>query len=495
MGVADERARDLVLTPGATQPGMIKTTRLNDELMVVTESMEGAHSVCVGFWVDAGSRDESSEQAGASHFLEHLLFKGTGRRSARDIAEAVDAVGGDLNAFTTKEYTAFYARLLGDDLDLGLDILCDIVGDPALRPDDVESERQVILEEIAMTGDDPGGLATEMVETGMFGSHPLGREVAGEPATVSALSRDDLVGYLHAHYRPANMVVTAAGRVDHARLTDGIGNRLNGWLAEKPNAAVVNPGGGRLHSDRAGDSPVNGSPRGSPVGSHLGSRLPLTPDDVLRSMREQRPSEQAHLVVGLPALSRTSPSRHALAVLDQALGGSMSSRLFQEIRENRGLAYSVYSWHSAYAECGLLGIYAGCLPERAAEVLGLIGHELDRLAESGLSDRELAVAKGHLRGSLALSQEDSGTRMGRLGYGQLVHGRSFSFDESVAATEAVTGAQVTALAAELAAGPRVLSVVGPFDEKGTDALINALGNASPLGTGPLGTGPQSGSGA
>ncbi len=407
---------------------MITQSQLGNGVAVVTEAMPDAHSVTVGFWVDAGSRDEEPAEAGASHFLEHLLFKGTATRSARQIAESVDAVGGEMNAFTTKEYTAFYTRLIDTDLHLGLDILCDIMSDPAFRPDEVETERQVILEEISMNVDEPSDLVHEMVHEALFPGHPLGREVLGQRSTISTMSPADIESYFRSHYRPESIVVAAAGRLDHQSIVDGLNQRF---------------------------------------GHNTGAAPPRTlraPAPVLALSVRHRPTEQAHLVVAMRGLARGDGDRYALAVLDQALGGGMSSRLFQEIREKRGLAYSVYSYQAAYAETGAFAVYAGTAPERAHQVLGLIEGELEKVANEGLDAREIALAKGHLRGSLALSLEESGGRMSRIGRGQLIHGRVRSFEEVVGYTDAVTAADVARVADKLLNGPRTLAVVGPFSE-------------------------------
>ncbi len=413
----------------------IRASRLDNGIQVVTEAMPGAHSVTTGFWVDAGGRDERPDEAGASHFLEHLLFKGTETRTAHSIAEDIEAVGGDMNAFTTKEYTAFYTRLIDEDLELGLDILSDIMWAPAFRPEEIEAERQVILEEILMHEDEPSDVVHELFAEALFPGHPLGREVLGERATITSMTRDDIAGYFEALYRPQAIVVAAAGNVDHERVVSGIEARFAG---------------------RPGDRP----PRALP---------PLAPArDVIVS---NRPTEQAHVVVGCRALARDDDDRFALSVLNQVLGGGMSSRLFQEIREKRGLVYSVYSYRAGYLESGALAIYAGTSPGRAEEVLELIGKELDRLVDSDVSDRELAVAKGHVKGSLALSLEDSAGRMSRIGRSQLVHGNVMTFDELVARTEAVTVDDLRRVTERVVRGERVLAVVGPFAEDDFTARV------------------------
>ena len=407
---------------------MSRSTRLANGVQVITEEMPDAHSVTVGFWVDAGSRDETAPQAGASHFLEHLLFKGTSTRSARDIAEAVEAVGGDMNAFTTKEYTAFYTRLIDTDLDLGLDILSDIMSDPAFRAEEVEAERQVILEEINMHADEPSDLVHEVIHEALYPSHPLGREVLGDRDTITAMSRDEIAAYFRSRYRPASIVVAAAGNLGHDDVVAGIEARFGSGSGQAPTRVVPD-------------------------------LLPPRPVVVV-----QRATEQAHIVVGMRGLTRGDPDRFALSVLNQVLGGGMASRLFQEIREKRGLVYSVYSYRAAYLETGALAVYAGTAPERAGEVLDLIDVELDRLCQEEISDRELAVAKGHIKGSLALSLEDSGGRMNRIGRSQLVNGEVPSFEDLVERTEAVSRDDLRRVVERVAAGERSLAVVGPFKE-------------------------------
>jgi predicted Zn-dependent peptidase len=384
--------------------------------------------VSLGFWVGIGSVDEAPATAGASHFLEHLLFKGTPTRTARQIAEAVDAVGGDMNAFTTKEYTAFYLRLLADDLELGLDILSDIMWAPAFRPSEVDAERQVILEEILMHGDEPADLVHDVFCDGLFPGHPLGREVIGEEATIRSLSADDIRGFHHEHYRPANMVLAAAGALDHGTVHAGIERRMA--------------------DQHGGSAPARQAPTGPAV----------------RYRALHRGTEQAHVVVGVPGPDRDSDGRHAAAVLDHIVGGGMSSRLFQSIREERGLAYSVYSYRLGFEGAGGMAVYAGTSPAQAGTVLTLINEELDRVATDGITDQEIEAARSHLRGSLALGMEDSGARMSRLGHSQLIHGRVPTLDEVVERMASVTTDQVNELAADLWAAERTTAVVGPFGD-------------------------------
>ncbi|MHB8456892.1 MAG: M16 family metallopeptidase, partial [Acidimicrobiales bacterium] len=334
---------------------MIRTSVLSSGIRLVTESMPDVASACIGFWVGTGSRDETEPQAGISHFLEHLLFKGTESRSAREIAEAIDAVGGDMNAYTTKEYTAFYVRLLSEHLGLGLDILCDILRDPALRPNEVDAERQVILDEVLMHLDEPADIVQERFAGALFPGHPLGREVLGLPEVIKGVSVGDIRGFFDEHYLPANMVVAAAGEIDHDEVADGIERR------------VVGREGGRPPDRRAPSMAVT------------------------RHLVESDETEQAHLVYGVRAPERRSPERFTLAALNHVLGGGLSSRLFQQIREERGLAYSIGSDRVAYDDAGALVVSVGTAPDHAREVLSLIEKEFDALMANGMTERELEV--------------------------------------------------------------------------------------------------------
>jgi predicted Zn-dependent peptidase len=406
----------------------VTTTRLDCGLTVVTERMPDVRSVAVGFWVGTGSRDEVDRLAGASHFLEHLLFKGTETRSARSIAEAVDEVGGDMNAFTTKEYTAFYLRVLSDALDTGLDILSDIMWQPAFRPAEIEAERQVIVEEILMHGDEPDDLVHEVLASALWPGHALGRDVLGSEESIAGLTRDDIAAFHARHYRPGNMVLAAAGDLDPDAVVAGLERRFQGGTG----------------------------------GAAPGRVAPDLPPERVAVLT--RPTEQAHLTVGFRAFDRDDADRYALAVVDHVLGGGMSSRLFQEIREERGLAYSVYSYRSLYQETGCLVVYAGTAPTRAKEVLGRINEEIDSMIDAGISERELAMAKTHLRGSLSLALEDSGARMSRIGRSQLVHGTIPSLDQVDDQLSAVTIDDVARVIDRVLTSPRVVAAVGPFRE-------------------------------
>jgi predicted Zn-dependent peptidase len=393
----------------------------------VTEAVRTAASVSVGAWVGTGSRDEGETSLGACHFLEHLLFKGTPTRSARDIAEAMDAVGGEFNAFTTKEYTAFYVHVLGENLDLGLDILCDVVWSASLRQEDVDAERQVILEEILMRADDPADMAHETLAAAMFSGHALGRDVLGMASSIEAMSAVGIRRFHRRHYRPANLVVSAAGALEHEEVVRGIEARFAG-----------RPGGSRPR--RLAPAPPAGG-------------LAVT----------TRPTEQAHLAIGMPAPCRSDDRRWAIELLNHVLGGGLSSRLFQEIRERRGLAYSVYSDWAAFEDAGMLSVYVGTVPSQLEHVAGLVRAELDRLGDEGVTPRELEVARGALRAQTLLSLEDSGARMSRVGRSTLVFGRALPAGEVIERLDSVTLDEVREVASSLFGAPRTASVVGPFE--------------------------------
>ena len=417
---------------------MIEASTLPCGIRLVTETMADVRSVAVAYWVGTGSRDEPGELAGASHFLEHLLFKGTERRSAAAIAEELDEVGGDCNAFTTKEYTTFYVRLLSEHLALGLDILSDIMWQPALRPEDIEAERTVILDEILMHADEPADLASEHWQAEVFPGHPLGRDTLGTASSVQAISREDIRRFFERHYRPSNMVVSVAGDCTHEAVATDLEERFAGMSG--------------------GTVPTRTAPGPDVVAL-----------DVVR-----RPTEQAHLVYGTRSVNRFDERRWALAVLNHVLGGGLSSRLFQKVREQRGLAYSVWSERAAYQDAGSLAVVVGTAPEHVDEILRIVDEELDLLATQGVTERELAVAKGNLRAEMLLSGEDSGARMSRIGASLLLHDEVLSVDEILARIDAVDGARVLDVAVEVAQSPRALSAVGPFDERDFESHLPAL---------------------
>jgi len=417
---------------------LIESSVLPCGIRLVTEAMADVRSVAVAYWVGTGSRDEPGELAGASHFMEHLLFKGTEGRSAAAIAEALDEVGGDCNAFTTKEYTTFYVRLLSDHLSLGLDILSDIMWEPALRPDDIEAERTVILDEILMHADEPADLAGERWQSALFPDHPLGRDTLGTASSVRRITRDDIRTFFDRHYRPANMVVSVAGDCRHEAVAADLERRFAGT-------------------------------RGGTVPARTAPEPDVVPLDVAR-----RQTEQAHIVYGMRSVSRFDERRWALALLNHVLGGGLSSRLFQKVREQRGLAYSVWSERAAYEDAGSLAVVVGTAPEHVDEVLRIVNGELELLATDGVTERELAVAKGYLRAELLLSGEDSGARMSRIGSSLLLHGEVLAVDEVLGRIDRVDLAQVREVAGQLAEAPRALSAVGPFGEEDFESHLPAM---------------------
>ncbi|MCW2498326.1 MAG: processing peptidase [Frankiales bacterium] len=408
-----------------------RKTVLPGGLRVVTEAVPGVRSAAFGVWVGVGSRDEALPEHGASHFLEHLLFKGTRKRDALEIAVVMDAVGGELNAFTAKEYTCYYARVLDTDLPLAVDVVSDLVTSALVAPDDVASERGVILEEISMHDDDPGDVVHDAFAEALYGGHPLGRPVIGTVDSIEALTADAIAGYYRSRYQGPQMVVSVAGNVDHDAVVRLVEQAFPGLAPASP-------------------APLR----------------PWAPPPALSgTVVEDRPTEQAHLVLGTHGLARDDERRYALSVLNNALGGGMSSRLFQEVREKRGLAYSVYSYSSHHHDTGMFGIYAGCSPNRVDQVLQLCREELASAADKGLTDEEIARAQGQMRGSLVLGLEDTGSQMSRIGKAELVHGEVLPVDELLARIDAVTPDDVRAIADDVLRRPLSLGIIGPFPDR------------------------------
>jgi predicted Zn-dependent peptidase len=406
-------------------------TDLESGIRVLTESMPAVRSVTLGLWVGAGSRDEPVELAGATHFLEHLLFKGTATRTAKDIAEVFDEVGGEVNAFTAKEFTCFYARVLDEDMPMAVEVLSDMLQNSTLDPDEVESERTVVLEEIGMHEDAPDDIIHDLFCETIWGDHPLGRRIQGSVDTVRPMPRDAIDAYFRLHYRPGNLVIAAAGSLEHSDVVEQV---AKAYAGAPPGPQRTARSGEEAPSMRSGVHVVG------------------------------RKLEQTHLVYGTGGLGRNDPRRWALGVLNNVLGGGMSSRLFQEIREKRGLAYNVYSMHSSFAETGLFNVYAATAPARLTQVLDVIREQVDQVRDGGITDVELARGKGHLKGSLVLGLEDTGGRMSRLGKGELCHGEILSPDEVIARIDAVTPDDVRSVASEvLGSAPWALAVLGPGD--------------------------------
>ena len=429
---------------GQSGAAVVRRTVLPGGVRVLTEHTPGVRSATLGCWVGVGSRDEAPGYHGATHFLEHLLFKGTSRRSALDIAVAFDAVGGEANAVTGKEHTCYYARVLDADLPLAADVITDMVTSATLARADVNSERGVILEELAMNDDDPADVVHERFAEAVLGDHPLGRPIGGTPESIEAIDAERVVGHFRQHYTSDTLVFTAAGSVDHDALCALLEAELDRTSLQRHDST-------------------------SPADRRLGTAVTAGPG-AGRTVVVRRPTEQANVIIGGTALTATDERRYALSVLNAVLGGGMSSRLFQQVREQRGLAYSVYSFAQGYSDSGYFGLYAGCTPAKTDEVIELMGAEFERLADNGLDDGELARGIGQLRGSLVLGMEDTGSRMTRLGKAELVYGEYTGVDEALSHIDAVTADQVRDLAVELASRPRSLAVVGPFAEDRTFSL-------------------------
>ncbi|MFJ4209867.1 M16 family metallopeptidase [Paenarthrobacter sp. NPDC089675] len=431
------------LIHGAEGGSVVRRSVLPGGVRVLTEAMPGQRSATIGFWVAVGSRDEAEGQHGSTHFLEHLLFKGTKRRTALEIASAFDEVGGESNAATAKESTCYFARVLDTDLPMAIDVIADMITGAVLDPAELEQERDVILEEIAMDSDDPTDVAHEKFVQAVLGSHPLARPIGGTPDAIKAVARDSVWEHYQRYYRPEELVITAAGGLDHDVVCELVQNALEaaGW---------------KLHPDAA------------PVDRRPSERAIITGTAGLHVVK--RPVEQANIIMGCPTIVATDDRRFVMSVLNAVLGGGMSSRLFQEIREKRGLVYSTYSFTAAYADAGYFGMYAGCTPSKVRQVLELLGVELDKLAAEGITAEELRKAVGQLSGGIVLALEDTGSRMSRLGRAELVSGEFQDIDETLARIKAVTVEDVQELARELAAAPRTITVVGPFEEDETFGL-------------------------
>jgi predicted Zn-dependent peptidase len=413
---------------------VIRRTEFTSGLRVVTERMPGVRSVSLGFWVLAGSRDEVHRISGSSHFLEHLLFKGTPSRTALQIAENFDAVGGDVNAFTAKEFTCYYARVLDHDLEMAVDHLADMVQHSVIRRDDLDAERQVILEEINMHEDSPEDVVHDLFTQTLWPDHPLGRPILGTVDTIKAATRASVNRFYRRHYVPGHLVVAAAGNLRHEDLVTMLHERMETGRELSPE-------------------------RPSPRKLRTASRPPAASG---RSLTKRRKTEQAHICLGTNGLPRTDPDRFAFMIVTTALGGGMSSRLFQEIREKRGLAYSVYAYHAQYTEAGLFSCYAGTTPARAHEVVGLLRQQVDDVGDGGLTADEFERAKGHVRGSIVLSLEDPAGRMSRLGKSEIAHGEILSVGESLKRIDRVTLEDAQRVAHRVLSQPMTLTVLGPF---------------------------------
>ena len=425
----------------------VRRTVLPSGLRIVTEEVSSVRSAAVGIWVNIGSRDEAPATAGASHFLEHLLFKGTPRRNALEISSAIESVGGEMNAFTSKEYTCFYARVIDTDLPMAVDVISDLITSSIVTAEDVDAERKVVLEEIAMRDDDPSDLVHDLYAETYYGDTALGRPILGTIDSINNMSRNTVFNYYKKRYLPQDLVVAVAGNIKHKRVVAMVEEALS----------------------RDNFLDVQGTPQ-------------IRPNTAVKGGKQgrvgiiYRKSEQAHMFYGMQGVARNDDRRFTMGVLSSALGGGMSSRLFQEIREKRGLAYSVYSYAQQFAGSGQIGFYAGCNPSKATEVINIIQEVLADVASNGMSHEEIERAKGAVRGSLVLSQEDSASRMSRIGKSEIVYGNIMGFDEILKAVARVTPEDVRVIASEFLTKTPTLGVVGPYKSESHFEKILAKGS-------------------
>lgn len=415
---------------------MYRKLILDNGVRLVTERIPPLKSVTIGMWVNTGSRDENPDQAGYSHFLEHMFFKGTITRSATDISREIDALGGEMNAFTTRETTTFYVKVLDQHLSQALDLLSDLLHRSRFGTKEIEKEKQVVLEEIRMVQDDPEDLVQELHQELVMGRHPLGRPILGQESTIAKLRRQDLLDYLEAHYRPQEMVLAVAGNFDQHRLENTLARSF-----------------GRRR-------PVSPAPRKRwPPEVHGGV--------IMRS----KPLEQVHLCVGLKGIAASHEDRYVAYALNSVLGGSVSSRLFQEIREKRGLAYSIYSCLSSYSDGGTITIYAGTRAREVERVLDVVRRELRRLAANGIERAELKRTKNQMKGSLMLSLESSHSRMNKLAKDELIAGGHTSLEDMLSEIDAITEQRVWGLAKDLFAQETMaITGLGPLSPRQMKAM-------------------------
>ena len=411
----------------------VKRSVHSSGLRIVTEEVPSVRSAAVGIWVNVGSRDEAPATAGASHFLEHLLFKGTTSRTALDISSSIESVGGEMNAFTSKEYTCFYARVIDTDIPMAIDVVSDLITSSIVTALDVDAERKVVLEEIAMRDDDPSDLVHDLFSDTYYGDTQIGRPILGTVESIKGMSRNTVFNYYKKKYLPQDLVVAVAGNIKHKRVVAMVEQALS-----RDNFLDV---------------------MAAPV---------IRPNIPIKNTKQQsvgllyKKSEQAHMFYGMEGVARADDRRFAMGVLSAALGGGMSSRLFQEIREKRGLAYSVYAYAQQFAGSGVLGFYAGCNPTKAIEVVEIIRSVLSDVADNGMTHEEIERAKGAVRGSLVLSQEDTGSRMSRIGKNEIVYGQVMDFDDILKAISRVSAQDIHEIASEFLVKTPTLALVGPF---------------------------------
>ena len=417
----------------AEQGGLVKRTVLPGGLRIITEQMPSVRSAAIGIWVKVGSRDEVASQTGSAHYLEHLLFKGTKNRTALDISSTIDAVGGEMNAFTSKEVTCFYTRVLDTSVPEAIEVLVDMITSATITSVDVDQERQVVLEEIAMRDDDPADIVHEQFSRALYGDAPLGRSILGTVENISSLSRRSIHGFYRKYYTPDRLVVAVAGNIDHASIVKQI-------------RKAFNLGGFDLGGE---ETPYVPSKVKTKV-SHSGGFVKF-----------DKTTEQANLVIGVPGLDRADERRYIQSVFNAALGGGMSSRLFQEVREKRGLVYTVYSFGQQFQDAGMAGVYAGCSPKNLEQVTQVITDVLDEVALNGITEAELVKAKGQVSGGMVLGLEDTSSRMSRIARSEMNHGYVPSVSQVLERISAVTLEEVHTLAHHLWSQERLTAVVGP----------------------------------
>ena len=411
----------------------VQRTVLTSGLRIVTEEDPSVRSAAVGIWVNVGSRDESGSVAGASHFLEHLLFKGTTTRTALEISSSLESVGGEMNAFTSKEYTCFYARVIDTDLPMAIDVVSDLITSSVVKALDVDAERKVVLEEISMRDDDPSDLIHDLFSETFYGDNQLGRPILGTVKSINEMSRNSVYNYYKKKYLPQDLVVAVAGNIKHKKVVAMVEEALS----------------------RDGFLDVTGAPQ-------VRSNTPFKITKQKSVGLMYRKTEQSHIFYGMEGVARNDERRFSVGILSAALGGGMSSRLFQEIREKRGMAYSVYAYAQQFAGSGFLGFYAGCNPSKTHDVISVIREVLADVAANGMTHEEIERAKGAVRGSLVLSQEDSGSRMSRIGKNEIVYGEIMGFDAILKKIEGVNSEQIRKVASEILTQRPTLALVGPF---------------------------------
>lgn len=431
-------------TPGTTktlltesQGGLVKRTVLPSGIRIITEKMPTVRSAAIGVWVNVGSRDEIAAQTGSAHYLEHLLFKGTKNRTALEISSAIDAVGGEMNAFTSKEVTCFYTRVLDTSVPTAIDVLVDMITSATITSIDVDQERTVVLEEIAMRDDDPADIVHETFAKAMYGDAPLGRSILGTVENISSLTRRSIFGFYKKYYTPDRLVVSVAGNVDHAQIVKLVRNAFakGGVDLGATESAPFVSANKKAKVNRAGGF-----------------------------VKFDKDTEQANVVIGVPGIDRSDERRYILNVLNSALGGGMSSRLFQEVREKRGLVYTVYSFAQQFQDAGMAGIYAGCNPKNLTTVREVCANVLADIVENGITKAELEKAKGQVSGGMVLGLEDTGSRMSRNARSELNFGYLTSVSEVLDRVSAVTLEDVHSLAHHLWSQEPMTAVVGPAEK-------------------------------